>query len=65
LPKDKYDGGQGKKILDALEFFSKSIKKEVTLAKSDFCVCFLEAFNMMFPAQLETRCESKYEALKC
>lgn len=56
--------GQAKKVLDALEFISKNIKKDVLLNKSDFCVCFLEAFNGIFPRSLDVNGTTKYCATK-
>ena len=41
------------KVKHALEFISKNIKKDGALSSSDFCVCFLEAFNCMFPKYLK------------
>jgi hypothetical protein len=38
----------------ALEFLSKSIKKDPDLLQSDFLVMFLETFNMIFPKYLST-----------
>ena len=41
------------------------MKKDVVLSKSDFCVCFLEAFNGIFPKVLEVNGTStKYDATK-
>jgi len=56
--------GQAKKVLEALEFLSKNVKKDVVLSKSDFCVCFLEAFNGIFPRVLEVNGKTKYDATK-
>ena len=40
------------------------MKKDVVLGESDFCVCFLEAFNGIFPKVLEVNGTSKYDATK-
>lgn len=42
-----------KKVTQGLEFLAKYIKKDSEAKTSDFCVCFLEAFNMMFPKQFD------------
>jgi hypothetical protein len=47
------------KVLVALEFLSKNIKKDPLLVQSDFLVIFLETFNMIFPKYLSTT-ENKY-----
>ena len=47
--------GKFNKVLEALDFLSKFIKKDATLKSSDFCVCFLESFNMIFPKYFEER----------
>ena len=61
----KQPQNQAKKVLEALEFLSKNVKKDVVLSKSDFCVCFLEAFNGIFPKVLEVNGTStKYDATK-
>ncbi len=39
-------------MLSALEFLSKQIKKDASKLNSDFCVCFLEAFDLIFPKYL-------------
>ena len=49
------------KVLTALEFLSKNIKKDAQLVQSDFLVIFLETFNMIFPKYLSTG-EGKYSA---
>ena len=46
---------QSKKVQSALEFISKNIKKDGNLSSSDFSVCFLEAFNCMFPKFLKEK----------
>lgn len=38
-----------KMFVSALEFLNKNIKKDASINSSDFIVCFLEAFNVMFP----------------
>ena len=60
----KQPQNQAKKVLEALEFLSTNVKKDVKLSKSDFCVCFLEAFNGIFPKVLEDNGKSKYDATK-
>jgi hypothetical protein len=37
----------------AIEFISKSLKKDPSPKNSDLIVCFLEAFNLNFPKQLK------------
>lgn len=37
------------KVYAALEFLSHSIKKDPQLKVSDLSICFLEAFDMVFP----------------
>lgn len=41
------------KLLRALEFLNKQIKKDAAITNSDFIVCFLEAFHMVFPKKLK------------
>ena len=38
-----------KKFIGALDFISKNIKRDANYKCNDFIVCFLEAFNFMFP----------------
>ena len=38
--------------MTALEFLNKNIKKDPSLVNSDFIVCFLEAFSLVFPSCL-------------
>ena len=42
------------KVLNALEFLSKHVKRDANLDNSDFCICFLEAFNMIYPKFFES-----------
>lgn len=49
------------KVVTALEFLSKTIKKDAQLVQSDFLVIFLETFNMIFPKYLSTE-ENKFSA---
>ena len=46
-----------KRFKEALEFLNKQIKKDPAISNSDFIVCFLEAFNLIFPDKMN---ESKY-----
>ena len=41
------------RLLRALEFLNKQIKKDAAITNSDFIVCFLEAFHMIFPKKLK------------
>ena len=50
-----------KRFSSALEFLNKQIKKDASLPNSDFIVCFLEAFNDVFPSQLSDETYSQIE----
>ena len=52
---------QTKRFLGALEFLNKQIKKDAGLQQSDFIVCFLEAFNYLFPVHLSKERYSQIE----
>ena len=41
------------RFYSAIEFISKSLKKDPSPKNSDLIICFLEAFNLNFPMQLK------------
>lgn len=49
-----------KRFRESLEFLNKQIKKDASLTNSDFIVCFLEAFNLIFPDKMD---EDKYNMI--
>ena len=42
-----------RRFRESLEFLNKQIKRDAGLTNSDFIVCFLEAFNLIFPEKME------------
>jgi len=47
--KSEYMSKKIERFYSAIEFVSKSLKKDPSPKNSDLIVCFLEAFNLNFP----------------